>query len=129
MVVQALNYNVLTPPPIHDEFNALWAIGAPAGTAAFPTPNSPKFKASAQQVVAPDCILQIDMKLRNSILPLITSRGRRNACADAASSSGCKLLVNLIEASKLSDSAFLINPHTRRLEANLHELMQLKMTK
>ena len=42
-------------------------------------------------------------------------------------SSGCALLAQLLVDSKISDSAFIQNPHTRRLKANLEELLKLDL--
>ena len=126
-IIKAKNYYVLNPPPIDDAFAALYAQGAPAGTAKLPLATEAGFALSTDQILAPDRILQLDMKLRNIILGLITARGRRSTYAMAFPSSGCALLAQLLVDSKISDSAFIQNPHTRRLKANLEELLKLDL--
>ena len=71
-IIKAKIYNVLNPPRINDAFAALYAQGAPAGTAKLPLATEAGFALSTDQILAPDRILQLDMKLRNVILGLIT---------------------------------------------------------
>ena len=122
--VQAANYSVLRPPPIADNFHAAYrsirdgiADGSITGLNAadypLPVPDPPD-----NHIVAPDRLVQIDMKLRNNILGLITSTGRRRHYQQQTHS-GCALLRILADDAKSSMSDYVESPHIRRLKACL----------
>ena len=96
-VISAAKYSVLKPPPIEDAFRAAYADvrkGIADGSithlvdadvpATVPSPPD-------THLVAPDRLMQVDMKLRNNLLSLITSTGRRRHY-QALTLSGCCLL-------------------------------------
>lgn len=78
-------------------------------------------------VLAPDRIMQVDMKLHNQLLTLITSKGRRRHYSEATTS-GCKLLTIFMTDAKAAVSKYVQSPHVRKLEAQLAEVKQLKLT-
>ena len=119
--VELKNYSVLKPPPIADQFRGLYTSLHDAivdGTAAplltlndFPErpPQIP-----SHHLISPDRIIQIDMKLRNNLLALITSRGRRRHYQDLTRS-GCELLRIIAADAKASVSVYVQSPHIRKL--------------
>ena len=113
--IQAQNYSVLRPPPIADGFRGFYDSireGIEEGTIEHLTelqlPDAPPAIPSFH-VLAPDRIVQVDMKLRNKILSLITSKGRRRHYADATLS-GCALLRMLSTDAKSAVSKFVQSP-------------------
>ena len=94
--IQTQGYSVLNPPPIEDSFARTYAQirnninngSIPGSLADFPAPPP---DIPDNHLIAPDRIMQIDMKLRNTLLSLIESRGRRQAYAKVTLS-GCALL-------------------------------------
>ena len=132
-LVQDQSFGVHNPPPVPDGFRSMYATildGISAGritthTAADlpqPPPAIPD-----HHILAPDRITQLDMKLRNSLLRLITAKGRRNHYA-GQTLSGCALLRLFASDAKASVSKYVQSPHTRKLKAQLQELKKIKLT-
>ena len=84
--IQQERFGILNPPPVDDGFKQLYAstraklLASASGTAgamaAAILPATPP-DVPDSHVIAPDRILLLDLKLRNIILGLITSRGRK----------------------------------------------------
>lgn len=72
--------------------------------------------------------MQVDMKLRNSLLSLITSTGRRRHY-QALTLSGCALLRAFAKDAQAASSAYVQSPHIRKLKAMLQEVRKVRMTK
>ena len=133
--VELKNYSVLKPPPIADHFRGLYTSlhdSIVAGTAA-PLLTLDDFPARPPQIpshhlISPDRIIQIDMKLRNNLLALITSRGRRRHYQDLTRS-GCELLRIIAADAKASASVYVQSPHIRKLKAQLEVMKKMTMTK
>ena len=108
--VQAQNYGVLNPPPVKDCFKRLYtetraalliaqasadaAVSAPATAALANLPATPTVLPDNHKI-SPDRILLLDLKLRNVLLGLITSKGRKRHY-QSLSQSGCALLDKLM---------------------------------
>ena len=85
-IIRRQDYNILNPPP-DDNFNALYAAiqaKITAGEAPFAgeaikaaLPAKAPTVLPESYVLSPDRIMVIDLKLRNTLLALITSRGRK----------------------------------------------------
>ena len=58
------------------------------------------------QLVAPDKLAMIDLKLKGTLLRLITSSGRRRHYMDSVGPSGTALLIKLNDDSKLAESIY-----------------------
>ena len=133
--IELKNYSVLKPPPIADHFRGLYTSlhdSIVAGTAA-PLLTLDDFPARPPQIpshhlISPDRIIQIDMKLRNNLLALITSRGRRRHYQDLTRS-GCELLRIIAADAKASASVYVQSPHIRKLKAQLEVMKKMTMTK
>ena len=132
--VQSANYSVLNPPPVEDCFRDAYKairdgianqtiVGLNAADYPSPAPDPPD-----HHIVAPDRLMQTDMKLRNNILALITSTGRRRHYQQLTHS-GCALLRLLALDAKSSVSDYVESPHIRRLKAMLNEVRKVRMTK
>ena len=128
------NYSVLRPPPIADGFRGAYQAlhdGINDGSVThLSTADIPATAPAvpAHHILAPDRITQLDMKLRNNLLALITSRGRRRHYQERTQS-GCELLRILAADAKASTSLYVQSPHTRKLKAQLEELRKVTMTK
>ena len=93
------NYSILRPPPVKDGFKARYLAiqqGISDGTiqhlVAEDFPDNPDHKSMPDNhTIAPDRLLQLNMKLRNNLLSLITSKGRRRHYQELTLS-GCELL-------------------------------------
>ena len=127
------NYSVLKPPPVDDRFVKLYAdlrADIAAGTITSLTANDLPATAPDppdHHILAPDRIMQLDMKLRNNLLSLITARGRQRHYQELTMS-GCALLLQFAEDAKSAISAYVQSPHIRRLKAQLEEVKKLRMT-
>lgn len=128
------SYGVVRPPPIGDNFKAAYAklrADISAGTvtgldiADFPDPPP---AIPAYHVLAPERLMQLDMKLRNNLLSLITSKGRRGHYQQLALS-GCALLLAIAADAKAAASLYVQTPHTRKLKAQLDVLKKVTLTK
>ena len=75
------------------------------------------------QIIAPDKLMMIDLKLKGTILKLITSSGRRRYYMESVGPSGIELLVKLNSDSKLSESKYSQSHHSRQIKAQLAEAM------
>ena len=131
--VQRQNYSVLNPPPVADSFLAAYTStrdgineGVITHIAAADVPTPPPALPD-HHVLAPDRIVQLDMKLRNNLLNLITSKGRRRHYQEL-SLSGCELLRRFARDARASVSQYVQSPHTRKLKAQLNELKKVKLT-
>ena len=131
-VIKQQNFDVRNPPPVDTGFErlhidhraALLRDGETAKLAALP---SPPPDVPDHHVVAPDRIMQLDMKLRNNLLSLITARGRQRHYQELTMS-GCALLLQFAVDAKSATSAYVQSPHIRRLKAQLEEVKKLRMT-
>ena len=131
-------YGILKPIP-RDGFNRLYSesIAAVAGGAAIPDrsvfTNLPVAPTAddhlpSNHVIAPDRLMLVDLKLKGSILKMITSSGRRRHYADSVGPSGIELLNKLSADSKLADSRYSQTAHSRRLKAQMAETMKMKLS-
>ena len=68
-----------------------------------------------------------DLKLRNVILSLITSRGRK-VHYQQLTQSGITLLHQLIQDTKASSGFYTQSPHILHLKAQLGQLMKVNLT-
>ena len=129
------NYSIRNPPP-DDDFSGLYKeiqAKITAGEAPFtgeaikkalPT-DAPALPES--HVLSPDRIMVTDLKLRNVILSLITSRGRK-VHYQQLTQSGITLLHQLIKDTKPSAGAYTQSPYTLQLKAQLAQLMKINLT-
>ena len=130
------SYSVLQPPPIKDAFKARYlALQQSIGNGeivhldANDFPNKPDLKSMPDNhTVAPDRLMQLDMKLRNNLLSLITSKGRRRHYQEATLS-GCELLNIFIRDAKAAASAYVQSPYIRKLKAQLNEVRKVTLSK
>ena len=127
----------MKPPPVDDRFKSLYAsvrqsiqagAGAPfssASAAMFPA--IPPSALPDNHILSPDRIILLDLKLRNVLLSLITSVGRKRHYQDL-SQSGCKLLRQFVEDAKAASSAFIQSPHILRLKSQMEELKKVTLS-
>ena len=135
-VILEENYSVLRPPPTKDAFRAKYLAiqqGIRDGTIDYfdaeDFPDDPNYDSMPENhTVAPDRLLQLDMKLRNNLLALITSKGRRRHYQELTLS-GCDLLRKFIDDAKAASSAYVQSPYIRKLKAQLHEVRKVSLTK
>ena len=136
-IIRQQEYSIMNPPPVDDRFKGLYAlvranIQAGAG-APFSTATAALFPAIAptqlpdNHILSPDRIILLDLKLRNVLLTLITSAGRKRHYQDLTQS-GCKLLKQFIADAKVSSSAFIQSPHIIRLKTQLEELKKVTLS-
>ena len=114
------NYSVRNPPP-DDDFIKLYAeiqskiaadeapFTGPAIKAALPS-KAALVALPDSHILSPDRIMVIDLKLRNAILSLITSRGRK-LHYQQLTQSGVELLRHLINDTKPSAGAYTQSPY------------------
>ena len=132
-VVRQKNFNVGNPPPADTLFKQLYddtraalvASGNAAGAAALPA-TAPAVLPD-HHILSPDRIMQVDLKLRNVILGLISSRGRMLHYQNETQS-GCALLRLLIKDSKATTNQFQQSPHTLQLKSQLQQLKKLTLS-
>ena len=136
-IIRQQEYSVLKPPPVDDRFKSLYAqvradiqagAGAPfssASAAMFPA--IPVSQLPKNHVLAPDRIILLDLKLRNVLLSLITSVGRKRHYQDLTQS-GCKLLRQFASDAKAASNAFIQSPHILRLKSQLDELKKVTLS-
>ena len=131
-------YGIFKPLPT-DAFMGLYASTLAelvAGTTTIPNaaamtalPASPTTaELTDNQLVAPDKLAMIDLKLKGTLLRLITSSGRRRHYMDIVGPSGIELLVKLNTDSKLSESKYSQSHHSRQIKGQLMEAMKRKLT-
>ena len=139
--IQKQQFGVMNPPPIADCFKDLYArtsaaliiaaaraasgpldAAAAAALPAIPSPVLPD-----NHKLSPDRILLLDLKLRNVILGLIASTGRKRHYQDLTQS-GCELLRLLIEEAKPSKTDYIQSPHILRLKSQLASLKTLTLS-
>ena len=139
------DFNVLDPPPIKDGFKALHTqvvaqLVAAEAAATDGTPEKTKAKAAVAALPAtapsslpdnhklsPDRILLLDLKLRNVILGLITSTGRRKHY-QGLSQSGCELLTKLKAEAQPSKKDYIQSPHILKLKSQMNAIKRLTMS-
>ena len=95
-------YGIFKPLP-RDGFAALYGTSLVAVAAGEPIPNAAALGSlpseptatdlTDNQIVAPDKLMMIDLKLKGTLLKLITSSGRRRHYMEAVGPSGTELLV------------------------------------
>ena len=132
-LISTQKYNVLNPPPVDLKFTKLYddvraevvKRGVTAEISAFPA--TPSTALPDNHILAPDRIMQINLKLRNVILSLITSRGRKRYYQDLTQS-GTELLRHLIKDSKSVTNQFQQSPHTMQMKAKLQQLKNLTLS-
>ena len=83
---------------------------------------------SDNQLIAPDKLLMIDLKLKGTLLKLITSAGRRRHYMESVGPSGVELLIKLNADSKLSESRYSQSHHSRQIKSQLSEAMRRRLT-
>ena len=123
------NYGVLNPPPITNGFRTLYSqvsvdqslatnSGDPttAGSTAASTdlPLTAPTTLPDNHKLSPDRILLLYLKLRNVILGLISSRGRK-AHYQNLTQTGCELLTQLIEEARPSKADYSQSPHILKI--------------
>ena len=135
-IIRKQQYSILNPPP-DDSFVQLYKdiqakiaadeppFTGPAIKAALPT-DAPSALPD-NYVLSPDRIMVIDLKLRNTILALITSRGRK-LHYQQLTQSGLTLLRQLIEDTKPSAGTYTQSPYTLQLKAQLVQLQKLTLS-
>ena len=135
-IISRQNYSVRNPPP-DDNFVGLYAEiqgKIAAGEAGFTSDQVKNaFPAAAPtalpdtHILSPDRIMVTDLKLRNSILALITSRGRK-VHYQQLTQSGLTLLHQLIKDTKPTAGAYTQSPYTLQLKAQLAQLMKIELS-
>ena len=135
-IVVKQNYSIRNPPP-DDAFMSLYsdiqdkieAKEAPfAGEAIKKAlPKELPEALPDSYVLSPDRIMVTDLKLRNVLLSLITSRGRK-VHYQRLTQSGITLLHQLIEDTRPSAGYYTQSPYTLQLKAQLTQLMKLDLT-
>ena len=130
------NYSVRNPPP-DDNFIKLYAevqgkisSGEPPFTGeAIKTalPKIPPSQLPETYVLSPDRIMVADLKLRNVLLSLITSRGRK-VHYQQLTQSGITLLHQLIEDTKPNAGYYTQSPYTLQLKAQLAQLLKINLS-
>ena len=135
--IAAERYGIFKPLP-NDGFLGLYAqkLAEVAAGAAIPRPlalgSLPETPAMTDltdnQLVAPDKLAMIDLKLKGTLLRLISSSGRRRYYMEAVGPSGSELLAKLNTESKLSESQYSQSHHSRQIKAQLSEAMRRKLT-
>ena len=131
--ISAERYGINKPPP-SDGFIGLYEIKLLEIAAGMSVPNANAMTTlplqptlsdlTDNQLVAPDKLAMIDLKLKGTILRLITSSGRRRHYMDSVGPSGIALLVKLNEDSKLAESIYSQSPHSRQIKSQLAEAMR-----
>ena len=131
-------YGIFKPLPT-DGFVALYGSTLVAVAAGEAIPNAaalgslPSVPTSTDltdnQLIAPDKLtVMIDLKLKGTLLKLITSAGRRRHYMESVGPSGVELLVKLNSDSKLSESKYSQSHHRRQIKSQLSEAMRRKLT-
>ena len=136
-IIRKQGYSISNPPP-DDNFMTLYndiQLKIVAGEAPFTGP-AIKQALPARAVLAaipdthvlsPDRIMVIDLKLRNIILSLISSRGRK-LHYQQSTQSGLTLLKLLIEDIQPSAGAYTQSPYTLQLKAQLSQLQKVTLS-
>ena len=138
--IQDQNYGVLNPPPIRDCFRTLYTkTNAELAATAFRTPTAAATAAVAalpatapttlpdNHKLAPDRIMLLDLKLRNVVLGLVTSRGRKRHY-QSITQSGCELLKHMYHEAKPTTRDYMQSPHILKLKAQLASIRRLTMS-
>ena len=130
-------YGIHKPPP-SDGFLGLYEIKLLEVAAGMSIPNANVMTTlplqptntdlTDNQLVAPDKLAMIDLKLKGTLLKLITTSGRRRHYMDSVGPSGIALLVKLNADSKLAESIYSQSPHSRQIKSQLAEAMRRKLT-
>ena len=136
-IVRQQEYSIMKPPPVDDRFKSLYALvrqniaagaGAPFSSASASLfPAIPSTQLPDNHILSPDRIILLDLKLRNVLLSLITSVGRKRHYQDLTQS-GCKLLRQFVDDAKAASSNFIQSPHIIRLKAQLEELKKITLS-
>ena len=136
-IIRKQEYSISNPIP-DDNFKELYdsiQTKIAAGEAPF---TGPAIKAALpakaalvalpdSHILSPDRIMVIDLKLRNAILALITSRGRK-LHYQQLTHSGATLLKHLINDTKPSAGAYTQSPYILQLKAQLNQLQKLTLS-
>ena len=135
-IIVKQNYSIRNPPP-DDGFVALYsdiqdkiaADEAPFTGEAIKKALPKEIPAALpdSHVLSPDRIMVTDLKLRNVILSLITSRGRK-IHYQQLTQSGITLLHQLIEDTRPSAGYYTQSPYTLQLKAQLTQLLKLNLS-
>ena len=130
-------YGIFKPLPT-DGFLGLYAqkLSEVAAGAAIPRPlaisalpDSPAMTdITDNQLVAPDKLAMIDLKIKGTLLRLISSSGRRRHYMEAVGPSGVELLKKLNSESQLSESVYSQSHHSRQIKAQLGEAYLVPIT-
>ena len=130
-------FGIYKPPPT-DGYIQLYTQKLAEVAAGAPIPNPVAVRAlplvptlsdiTDNQLVAPDKLAMIDLKLKGTLLRLITSSGRRRHYMDGVGPSGVELLIKLNEDAKLAESQYSQSPHSRQIKGQLAEAMRRKLT-
>ena len=134
--ISAQRYGILNLVPT-DDFAALYdevrtgiAAGNLVARGGIILPEEPdESNLTDMQVIAPDKLMLIDTKLKGILLRLFTSPGRMKHYMLAVGQSGIELLYKLKQDSKLADTRFTQNPHTRMLKVQMAEIMKMRLTR
>ena len=130
------NYSVRNPPPDDNFVGPYTKIQAKiaAGEAPFTgeeikkaLPAVAPAELPETHILSPDRIMVTDLKLRNVILSLITSRGRK-VHYQQLTQSGITLLHQLIADTKPSAGFYTQSPHTLQLKAQLAQLLKINLS-
>ena len=132
--VHAQNYGVLNPPPITNMFRAAYAqaradlyLGKLSGVAYTDLPDPAPPTLPDSHILSADKIKQVDMKLRDKLLSLITAKGRQGHYRKLTLS-GCALLEQFAQDAKAASSAYIQSPHIRKLKAQLQQVRRVQLT-
>ena len=136
-IIRKQNYSVTNPPP-DDNFKELYANIQAKIAADEPPFTGPAIKTALPSkaalvtlpdthILSPDRIMLIDLKLRNAILALITSRGRK-LHYQQLTQSGVTLLKQLLEDTKPSAGAYTQSPYILQLKAQLAQLQKVTLS-
>ena len=134
----SLQLGVLNPLP-NDGYNSLYSSAIAAVASGTPIPNAAVISTLPaaptatdhlpdNHVVAPDRIALVDIKLKSTILKCITSKGRRNHYKEVVGPSGIQLLMEMERDSRMVDSLFSQSTHSRRIKAQIAEVLAMKLT-
>ena len=135
-IIVKQNYSIRNPPP-DDGFQELYsdiqdkisANEAPFSGEAIKKALPKEVPAALPEshVLSPDRIMVTDLKLRNVILSLITSRGRK-IHYQQLTQSGITLLHQLIEDTQPKAGYYTQSPYTLQLKSQLSQLMKINLT-
>ena len=128
-LLDAENFSVINPPPLEDQFFAIYAT-IKASDANSPLPDNPSWSNTIkdQFMLNPTRLKQIDLNFRNVLLALITSPGRKNHYQNMAGNSGVKLMRLFIADRASGMSAYIQDPHIMFLKTKLKKVLALRLS-